>query len=687
VADDPYGAMLQSYTGGGSATAPPADPASDPYAAMIASHTGAAPSEPPPPPTTARGIVRNVAAGAIDTGENVVNTASDPFGNLIGKPLATAAVFAHDLIAPLFGGERFPPDVRNALLGDTVPQPGTRAINTLGQIAGVNPDDVTANTAAERLTRKAVGAGGSVAALGPAGVTPALMGATGAIVGDQAAQAVPEWAKPAAELAGNVVGGIAAGGAAKAAGTVGNLASGERTPMVDAYHRLGMTPRLTGDITGNPTAQFLQAYSSKALGGAGRIRPLEQQAVGEFNAAVERTAQNLGGSRDAMSAGTALQTEARNWQDNVFPARQAAAWAPVDKAMASATVDPVNYRGALTSLSNKLAALPETQKAMLPARVSTMLDAINADVPAGNAMPWQQAQQLRSAIGEIMGVPEIAQSVGDKQLARMYGGLSEDMKASARAAGAGALFDQANAVSTAGHAFIDNTLSKIIRSKNPAQESIRPERATDAVLGGGDTTLQALRAEMPKAADELAAYKLRDMALATPGAAGRTGAETSVGTFLTDLNRMRQSAPNGTKALFADPAAAQAVEDLSMVADGMKETAKRANTSGTTSHAIIPEMALTAAATYHGTGSIPATIASTAGPVLANYLAARASSSPILTRLATTPSHAERFAPLSIETGALGYNALGGPDMRRLAGGGGTLPLKLNPAANRLLAR
>jgi hypothetical protein len=463
---------------------------------------------------------------------------------------------------------------------------------------------------------------------------------------------------------------VAGAGAAKVAkfgDTARNFATGRTdTPVLDAYKLLNIDPVLAGDVTGNPTAQALQAYSSKSLGGSSRIAPIEQKAVAQFGGAVEQTAASLGGSRDAQAAGTVLQSEARNWRDTVFPARQAAAWAPVDQAMVNATVDPSNYRAALSGLSSKLAALPETQKAMIPARVTTMLDAINADVPAGSTMPWQQAQQLRSAIGEIMGVPDIAQSVGDKQLGAMYGGISQDMKVSAKANGAGDAFDNANAVSTAGHAFIDNTLSKIIRSNNPAQETVLPEKATDAILGGGDTTLQGLRSEMPNAANELAAYKLRDMALATPGAAGRTGGETSVGTFLTDLNRMRQSAPNGTKALFSDPAISQRIDALATAADSMKETAKRANTSGTATSLgmMVPQAAITSAETYHATGSVPAAIASIAAPFVANAGLARGVSTPWLTRFASTPSNAPDFGRMSVGTalmGAAGYNALGGP--------------------------
>jgi hypothetical protein len=279
-----------------------------------------------------------------------------------------------------------------------------------------------------------------------------------------------------------------------------------------------------------------------------------------------------------------------------------------------------------------------------------LLDAINKDVPTGQSMPWQQAQALRSAIGQVMGVPEIVQSVGKDQLTRAYGGISQDMRDTATALdaryaaanlpmpSAADAFNNANKVSTDGHAFIDNTLSKIIRSNNPAQETINPDRATRSILGSGDTTLQALRTEMPAAANELGAYKLRDMALATPGAAGRTGQETSVGSFLTDLNRMRQQMPGGFRALFSDPAVARRIDALATVADTMKETAKRANVSGTGPYMALGEAGTAAVPMWLATHSPLATAAAVGAPFALNRAAGLAATNPVLARMAGAPA-------------------------------------------------
>jgi hypothetical protein len=149
----------------------------------------------------------------------------------------------------------------------------------------------------------------------------------------------------------------------------------------------------------------------------------------------------------------------------------------------------------------------------------------------------------------------------------------------------------------------------------------------------------------------VAAYKLRDMALATPGAAGRTGQETSVGTFLTDLNRMRQQTPAGFMALFSDPAVARRIEALATVADTMKETAKRANVSGTGPYMALGEAGSTAVATWLATHSPTATALSVAAPFVVNRAAGMAATNPLATRIASAPG--PRNLPNPLLTGLL----------------------------------
>ncbi len=682
--DDEYVRRGRELLSGGTTVAPGAD--EDPYvtrgrtilAAPTVTQTGPATQVPEPGQSWSwGGMARQIAGAGPRIGANVANVLSDPFANLIGYPLTVAGQTAYDFVAPHLGWNRLSDDERNALYADFHDQPGQRGAKMVGQTveaitgpSGLNmlapgmPDPWNLpGTPIEKGVGTVVEGVGTAGLLGPKGPAAPIAGGVGAGTGEVAASYADDWLKPGATLAGNVAGAktgqVATNVGTKAVGA----ATGARTPVAAAYDELNIDRTLLGDVSGGATSRLVQAYGSKSPFGSSVVSPVEQKVVGQFNDAVQTTARRLGNSTSEQTAGEVLQKEARNWRDVVFPQKQAQAWAPVDQLLGGEAVAPSNYRTALTALTNKLQALPETALALLPAKTRALLDAINADVPAGQAMTWQQAQNLRSAIGQVMGVPEIVQSVGKDQLTKAYGGISQDMRDTAAALDArnstpGAVstaatdaFTNANKVSTDGHAFIDNTLSRIIRSNNPAQETIAPEKAASSILGSGDTTLEALRREIPAAVDELAAYKLRDMALATPGRAGATGQQTSVATFLTDLNRLRQENPAGFRALFSDPAVARKIEALAIVADTMKETASRANTSGTGPYMALGEATSSALATWLATQSPTATALAVAAPFGANRLAAKTATSRLLTGVASAPG--PRVLPNPLLTGAL----------------------------------
>lgn len=180
--------------------------------------TSASPPAPPPPGQT--GYAANAAAGAVEGGAGVLNVLSDPFGNLVGKPLATLGMAAHDALAPVFGYERFTPDFRAAMLGDTVPQPGTRIADAVGRAMGAPAtSDIQPATAGQAFVRGAVPAAVGMAALGGGEgllrnvlINP-LLGVSGEAGGEAFSSIAPDWLKPAASLVGNVAGMAAPMGA------------------------------------------------------------------------------------------------------------------------------------------------------------------------------------------------------------------------------------------------------------------------------------------------------------------------------------------------------------------------------------------------------------------------------------------------------------------------------------------
>jgi hypothetical protein len=173
---------------------------------------------PPPAPTppgqdaaadaAVRGVRRNIAAGVLEGAGGVLNAAANPSGTL-GGLLATGLVTGADALSRVFGGKGVPDDLRRLLLEEQVQQPGSAAINWLGHnLPGqdVAPESVPVTTDTELLARKAAAGATQMGVAGPIGAArSALAGALGAGVGHYVGQDVPEWARPGAETAANLL--------------------------------------------------------------------------------------------------------------------------------------------------------------------------------------------------------------------------------------------------------------------------------------------------------------------------------------------------------------------------------------------------------------------------------------------------------------------------------------------------
>jgi hypothetical protein len=250
------------------------------------------------PLSTGRGIAKNLAAGVVEGGAGLLNAASDPFGNLIGKPLAIAGTYAHDLVAPMFGGKAYTPEQRARLLSTDFDQPGTKAVNAVGDAMGAPlPDSVPSNNVAEHLAR-AVGQGAMMGAATPS-VIPEVL--AGSVAADQAARALPDHAD-AAGLIGGAVGGVGASGiragvnaATRAAGSLG---IGPKTDVGGV--------RLTGTQADNAALKV-----AKGLGDEGRAN---LAAAGEAQARFDDLAQRL-------QSGMGNAAEKQHWQDEMTALR------------------------------------------------------------------------------------------------------------------------------------------------------------------------------------------------------------------------------------------------------------------------------------------------------------------------------------------------------------------------------
>lgn len=410
-----------------------------------------------------------------------------------------------------------------------------------------------------------------------------VQGITGGIGSQIGSDYYPKdwWGSRAAPMVGSLL-GAQAGGSMVDAATQAINAIRSPSEVLQAYDTLGVTPRLRGDITGNVDDIYRQNAALSLPGGTKMGNEAVTKTLNEFNQGVEGTAAQLGDSKTLQQLGSVAQSKARDWLQNDLPKQTEDVWAPVNRAMTNAPVKLDNYTAALQQLKSQgpLAQSINILRGSLPQKLA---GALEADAAAGAPTTWGDVQQLRSTLGDAMGTPEIADQLGQQNLSKLYGALSQDMQGAAAVRGAGPAFGIANQTTRQAMAFRDNVISKIVSAKNPDLEMIAPSQAAQNILNtlpSGDTTIAGIRMRMPDLADEVGAYKLRDMVLATPGRQNAAGTAISPQQFLTDWNSM---SPEAQKALFGmNPAVANKVNAATIIADRFKQTAALVNTSRTT---------------------------------------------------------------------------------------------------------
>jgi hypothetical protein len=303
---------------------------------------------------------------------------------------------------------------------------------------------------------------------------------------------------------------IIAGGVSGLGSAIPSLAVG-RPPVVPS-----LVAGATGGAAGEAAHEFLPSVPLAAPA-AGLVAGLGTQGVASALAGntFRNVAGRLGSMGDLESAGDALQASAKNWLKVEMPAREAAAWAPVDAALVGkAQVPLAQFEQALQGINTRggtLQPLVSVLGKALPAQLQKALQS-KTQVGIGLPVPWEDARALRTSLGDAMRDPGTVRDIGEQNLAALYKAITGDLAGTAQAAGAGDAFARANAQSAYLHDFADGPLAGIVNSarrNDPSDPA--PGRVASRLLNGGKydgTELARLRAELPEAVDELASHHL-----------------------------------------------------------------------------------------------------------------------------------------------------------------------------------
>lgn len=414
--------------------------------------------------------------------------------------------------------------------------------------------------------------------------------------------------------------------AGRPVGVVAGVGVGERLPapppVQSAAEALGVAPSL--GMRGNLGAKVAGSLEASAAT-RGPVVADAERATGQISAAAERTADMAGRGATRQDAGTALRQGAEDFKEN-FVAKSGKLYDDVRAYIPPGSTAPAGNTQAF--LRQNLAVfdnVPNIARSVGNAGFKGWLDDIDAN---GGALSYEQMAALRTSVGEALG--NISGPMADKSqgaLKQLYGALSRDMEAAARAAGPRALaaFTRANNYYRAGQQRIEQALDLAFKAKGPegAYESTMALAAGKGARANVSKLNSIKKSMDPEQWGTFVSTAIRRMGIPTPGAAGAEEG-FSAATFLTEWNKLDPAAkavmfsggglPSGLR---------PALENLAKVAEQAKRAGGQTNVSR--SGAVAADLALAGALgadAMTGFTSGPAILA-----VIAN-VSARAMTSP-----------------------------------------------------------
>jgi hypothetical protein len=357
-----------------------------------------------------------------------------------------------------------------------------------------------------------------------------------------------------------------------------------------AFREAGAEPSV-GQATGIPFFQGLENRMSKFPGGTGVMK-------GFF----ERQQQLLGSKAktgvSGEDAGRAIESGVRGG----FLARTKQQWSELDQKLSSTmpkdfAVEPTHSLRVLDELTAPTPGAEATTAPLVNPKIKQMRDGLAKDL-SGSAssdvrqswadfgkptrlpgvVPFEALRDLRSRVGAMLD-DALTTDIPRGELKRVYGALSEDMKAAATAAGPEAvrLFNRQNNFWSARQQRVDSVLDKVIgKGRQPEDifSAVAPKDPNQANKLRG-----VMRSLLPEERQIVTDAVVNRLGRATPGRQDEFGEVFSSNTFLTNWNKL---SPGAKDQLFSDPVMRKNLESIAKAAATIREGAGVAsNPSGT----------------------------------------------------------------------------------------------------------
>lgn len=236
---------------------------------------------------------------------------------------------------------------------------------------------------------------------------------------------------------------------------------------------------VTPGMAGGRTARVIEQGFNNLPGSAGTMEDVNSAASGELRRAMQGVAGQFGSSRTLNEGGAELQRGAQSYIDRADSvAGKLYKSIPVsDKAPATLN----NTTTALDSLSNRFSSNPDLADMLNSPRFAKIKDALDK-----HGLSWEDLKQFRSMVGDKIGEMRFGENDNTSDFRSLYGALSEDMRATARAQGPEALraFERANSFYREKEAVIDGALTRIL-GQNAKGSPEKAAAAVQAMTRGG----------------------------------------------------------------------------------------------------------------------------------------------------------------------------------------------------------
>ena len=558
----------------------------------------------------------------VDTAENIANLGIAGAGSL-----ATAAGrpdLAPNPLKGSFGGsESIARLMERFKIGTTNPRPddpASRMLNTAGMIVGgsIFPGATVGNT------------------------LPAAVG--GAVAGEVLG---PEWVG---------VGAMTPAAASQAAVAAKNAVAAKAAPILDTFRKAGAQPSV-GQVVDNVFLHGLENLAAKFPGGAGVMQKF-----------IETQQRNMG-----AQARTGVPTEAAGRAiekgitgEGGFLDRTRWTWQKLDQQMADKiggpyNVPPLKTLETLDDLVKPVAGAERTTNALVNKKIAEIRDQFKADtVDNMGAMPFEALRNLRSRVGAMLD-NALVSDIPTGELKKVYGALSKDLEAGARAVGAGKEFDRQSNFYRSRMDRIETVLDKVIGKGKQPEDIFKTVMPTDPDQANKlRATLRSLSPSERKVVSEAAANR---MGRAKPGVQDFQNEVFSSETFLTNWNKLS----SGAKAqLFPEPPLRENMEKIARAASEIRSgKGIYANPSGTAGSFAAYSVYLSPLAAVASGSVAPLVAAGTAAG--SAYLGAKMMTNPKVVEWLATPINPVKPGAAAAHLARLGviYNQIDDPALKQ----------------------